>query len=404
MTESGELLYYESLSPETEEKMRRDEIDRPLPAYATPDSAALRRRDLPTDRPNVWRTPFIRDVDKILHCPFYNRYADKTQVFSFYRNDDLTRRSLHVQLVSRIARTIGRALRLNLDLIEAIALGHDIGHTPFGHAGEEYLDRCLFEKTGRHFAHNLQSVRVLDGIFPYNVTIQTLSGIACHDGEFELSEYRPHPTTDFDEFDRMIADCEADRNNVRRLIPSTLEGCVVRVSDIIAYLGKDRQDAVRARLTDEEFPDGSIGSRNAEIINNLIVNIIDNSYGKDYLLLDETHFAALKDAKRVNYDLIYKNRRVREEMENSVRPMMEELYDRLLSDLAGKRYGSPIFTHHIRYVKLAHYRRPVPYEEGEPARIVADYIASMTDDYFVDLYAYLFPDSKRKINYKGYFD
>ncbi|MBP5350309.1 MAG: HD domain-containing protein, partial [Clostridia bacterium] len=158
--------------------MRRDELDRRLPDYATPDEAAVRRKDLPNDRPNVWRTPFIRDVDKILHCPFYNRYADKTQVFSFYRNDDLTRRSLHVQLVSRIARTIGRALRLNLDLIEAIALGHDIGHTPFGHAGEEYLDRCLYEKTGRHFAHNLQSVRVLDGIFPYNVTIQTLSGIA----------------------------------------------------------------------------------------------------------------------------------------------------------------------------------------------------------------------------------
>ena len=404
MTESGELLYYESLSPETEEKMRRDETERRLPDYATPDDAAIRRKDLANDRPNVWRTPFIRDVDKILHCPFYNRYADKTQVFSFYRNDDLTRRSLHVQLVSRIARTIGRALRLNLDLIEAIALGHDIGHTPFGHAGEEYLDRCLFDVTGRHFAHNLQSVRVLDGIFPYNITIQTLSGIACHDGELELHEYRPRPMTDFDEFDRMIADCEADKKKIRELIPSTLEGCVVRISDIIAYLGKDRQDAVRARLTDEEFPDGSIGSHNAEIINNLIVNIIDNSYGKGCIAMDDAHFKALSDAKRVNYDLIYKNRRVREEMENSVRPMMEELFNRLLSDLAGKRLGSPIFTHHVRYVNEAHYRRPLPYEEEAPERIVADYIASMTDDYFVDIYAYLFPDSKRKIDYKGYFD
>ena len=171
MTDNGEL-YYETLSPETAEKMRRDDDARALSAYATKDADAVRRRDVLSDRPNVWRTPFIRDVDKILHCPFYNRYADKTQVFSFYRNDDLTRRSLHVQLVSRIARTIGRALGLNLDLIEAIALGHDIGHTPFGHAGEEYLDRCLCEKTGRHFAHNLHSVRVLDGIFPYNITIQ----------------------------------------------------------------------------------------------------------------------------------------------------------------------------------------------------------------------------------------
>ena len=404
MTDGGELLYYEALSPETAEKMQTDECDRRLPPYAAQDGDAIRRKDVEIDRPNVWRTPYIRDVDKILHCPFYNRYADKTQVFSFYRNDDLTRRSLHVQLVSRIARTIGRALRLNLDLIEAIALGHDIGHTPFGHAGESYLDGCLYRETGRHFAHNLHSVRVLDGIFPYNITIQTLSGIACHDGEFELAKYRPCPMTDFAAFDEMIAACEADKSNIRRLIPSTLEGCVVRISDIIAYLGKDRQDAARAHLTDETFPAGSIGSHNAEIINNLIVNVIDNSYGKDYIAMDETHFAALSDAKRVNYDLIYKNKRVRDEMENAVRPMMEELYARLLSDLVGKRYDSPIFTHHIRYVNEAHYRRAVPYEEGEPNRIVADYIASMTDDYFVDLYAYLFPDSKRKINYHGYFD
>ncbi|MBP5610130.1 MAG: HD domain-containing protein [Clostridia bacterium] len=384
--------------------MRRDDDARALSAYATKDADAVRRRDVLSDRPNVWRTPFIRDVDKILHCPFYNRYADKTQVFSFYRNDDLTRRSLHVQLVSRIARTIGRALGLNLDLIEAIALGHDIGHTPFGHAGEEYLDRCLCEKTGRHFAHNLHSVRVLDGVFPYNITIQTLSGIACHDGELELSEYRPRPTTDFDEFDATIAACEADKSNIRRLIPSTLEGCVVRISDIIAYLGKDRQDAARARLSDGTFPEGSIGSHNAEIINNLIVNIIDNSYGKGYIKMDEEHFAALSEAKRVNYDLIYKNDRVRSEMENSVRPMMEELYDRLLSDLVGRRYGSPIYTHHIRYVNEAHYHRDAPYENGDPNRIVTDYIASMTDDYFVDLYAHLFPDSKKRINYHGYFD
>ena len=404
MTDYGELLYYETLSPETEEKMRRDETDRRLPSYATPDEAAVRRRDVESDRPNVWRTPFIRDVDKILHCPFYNRYADKTQVFSFYRNDDLTRRSLHVQLVSRIARTIGRALRLNLDLIEAIALGHDIGHTPFGHAGEEYLDGCLFNETGRHFAHNLHSVRVLDGVFPYNITIQTLSGIACHDGELELAEYRPRPSTDFEEFDAMIAACERDKNEIRRLIPSTLEGCVVRISDIIAYLGKDRQDAARAHLTDGEFPDGEIGSHNAEIINNLIVNIIDNSYGRDYIAMDGKHFRALSDAKRVNYDLIYKNKEVREEMERSVRPMMEEMYRRLLSDLVGRRYDSPIFTHHVRYVNEAHYRRTAPYEDGEPNRIVADYIASMTDDYFVDLYAYLFPDSKKRIDYKGYFD
>ena len=109
------------------------------------------------DKANIIRTAFIRDIDKIIHCPFYNRYADKTQVFSFYKNDDITRRGLHVQLVSRIARTIGSALNLNLDLIEAIALGHDIGHTPFGHAGEKLIGDIYHERTGRFFNHNVRA-------------------------------------------------------------------------------------------------------------------------------------------------------------------------------------------------------------------------------------------------------
>ena len=138
-----------------------------------------------TDKANVWRKPFIRDIDKIMHCPYFNRYADKTQVFSLYKNDDITRRNLHVQLVSRIARTIGATLHLNLDLIEAIALGHDMGHTPFGHTGEKILDSLYFTNANRHFAHNIQSVRVLDKIFNYNVSLQTLDGIAGHNGEIE---------------------------------------------------------------------------------------------------------------------------------------------------------------------------------------------------------------------------
>ena len=124
---------YESLSEKIAEKVAL-KTENP---YAFSDENAVRRNGN-HDNPTVIRPPFIRDCDKILHCPFYNRYADKTQVFSFYKNDDISRRGLHVQLVSRIARTIGRALGLNLELIEAIALGHDIGHTPFGHAGEKF--------------------------------------------------------------------------------------------------------------------------------------------------------------------------------------------------------------------------------------------------------------------------
>ena len=386
------MLNYERLSDNISKQIENDRRSDNLSAFGFDEENALRRNN-ERDKASAIRTAFIRDTDKIIHCPYFNRYADKTQVFSFYKNDDISHRILHVQLVSRIARTIGKALCLNLDLIEAIALGHDIGHTPFGHEGEEFLDELLFTHTGRHFSHNIQSVRVLDKIFPYNITLQTLNGIAAHDGEI------------FAEFDRQIEACFADKRNVRKLVPATLEGCVMRISDIIAYLGKDRQDAERAHIvSNAEFEGGAIGSYNAEIINNLIVNIVENSYKKPYIKMDDKHFAALKKAKSDNYELIYKNDSVKSAMRETVKPMMARVYERLLSDLENENSASPIFTHHISFVNKAHYKRDIPYEETEPNQLVTDYIASMTDDYFVDLYSYLFPNDKLQIEYKGYFE
>ncbi len=399
------MLQYEKLSCETEQKIINDRLKCLVTELAFDENNAIRRNNAnEKDKATIIRTPFIRDIDKILHCPFYNRYADKTQVFSFYKNDDITRRALHVQLVSRIARTIGKALNLNLDLIEAIALGHDLGHTPFGHAGETFLDELFFKHIGRHFSHNIHSVRVLDKIFPYNVTLQTLNGIAAHDGEMELCEYHPKELESFSDFDEQIEACYQDKANVKKLIPATLEGCVVRISDIIAYLGKDRQDASRAKITDiSAFDNGVIGEHNAEIINNLIVNIVENSYGKNYIKMDDKHFEALKKAKADNYTYIYKQEAVGEAYE-TVQPMMEELYEKLLEDLSTENKNSPIYTHHIDYVNEAHYSRETPYEETEPNQIVVDYIASMTDDYFIDIYHHLFPESTKKIEYKGYFE
>lgn len=395
---------YEKLTPETEKKIITEKAEGSFASLAF-DEANVIRRNPGKDKADIIRTAFARDCDKIIHCPFYNRYADKTQVFSFYKNDDISRRSLHVQLVSRIARTIGKTLNLNPDLIEAISLGHDIGHTPFGHAGEKILDELYFSHAKRHFSHNIHSVRVLDGIYPYNISLQTLCGIAAHDGEIELGEYRPAPLESFEDFDRMIEACYIDKENVKKLIPSTLEGCVVRISDIIAYLGKDRQDAERAKITaPDKFESGTIGSINAELINNLVVNIIENSYGRQYIKLDDAHFEALKCAKAENYDLIYKNKTVQAQIDSSIRPMMTELYDKLLADLLAGNTTSPIFAHHIEYVNKAHYERRAPYESAEPNQIVVDYIAGMTDDYFVDLHAYLFPESKYEIKYKGYFE
>ncbi len=397
------MLKYENLSAKTEQRIIADRRSGEAGKLAFGGEAL--RRDVNRDKASVIRPAFQRDIDKIMHCPYYNRYADKTQVFSFYRNDDITRRGLHVQLVSRIARTIGAALGLNLELIEAIALGHDIGHTPFGHAGERVLDRLYAEHTGRHFSHNIHSVRVLDGIYPYNISLQTLMGIAAHDGELEMSEYHPQPVSGFDEFDILIENCYLDKGNVKKLVPSTLEGCVVRISDIIAYLGKDRQDAERAHIiSNSDFEGGAIGSRNAEIINNLIVNIVEHSYGKAYIKLDDEHFDALAKAKADNYALIYKNESVAAMFEGAVAPMMREVYERLLCDLVSENIASPIFSHHIDYVNKAYYARNAPYEQTEPNQIVVDYIASMTDDYFVDLYSHLFPESERRIEYVGYFD
>lgn len=395
---------YEEISPLLIEKMTEEKRSGTFKKVAFDDGGVIRRVANPHDNGSVWRTPFIRDIDKIMNCPYYNRYADKTQVFSFYKNDDITRRGLHVQLVSRIARTIGGALNLNLDLIEAIALGHDIGHTPFGHAGERYLDECFFENTGRHFSHNIHSVRVLDGIYPYNISLQTLSGIASHDGELELSEYRPKPLFSFEEFDSQIEKCYVDAGAVRKLVPSTLEGCVVRISDIIAYLGKDRQDAERAKVVKEsDFNPTAIGKINAEIINNLMVNIIENSYGEDYIKLDEAHFEALKKAKSDNYELVYKSDLARKDFAEKVQPMFRLVYKKLLDNLVSENRLSPVFTHHIDYVNKSYYKRREPYENSEPNQIVVDYIASMTDDYFIDLFAKLFPDSDLKIEYIGYF-
>ncbi len=397
------MLNYEKLSDEMNEKIKSDMEHNNMPKVAFSEENVI-RRDATHDKANIIRTAFIRDIDKIMHCPYYNRYADKTQVFSFYKNDDITRRGLHVQLVSRIARTIGKALNLNLDLIEAIALGHDIGHTPFGHAGEDFLDKLLFEHTGRHFSHNIHSVRVLDKIFPYNISLQTLNGIAAHDGEMELSEYHPCKVESFADFDRQIEECYVDKSNVKKLVPATLEGCVMRISDIIAYLGKDRQDAEKARIVlNDEFAGGAIGTYNAEIINNLIVNIVENSYNKPYIKMDDEHFAALKKAKEDNYAQIYKNEKVSEEIGSVIFPMMQDIYEQMLSDLLAGNKSSPIFTHHIDYINKAHYKRNAPYESGEPNQIVVDYIASMTDDYFVDLYNHIFPNSQYKIIYKGYF-
>ncbi|MBQ9486102.1 MAG: HD domain-containing protein, partial [Clostridia bacterium] len=336
---------YEKLSEKTERLLRENSEKKKLSPFAARDGHALRRRNDTHDFDDFLRPPFVRDADKIINCPYFSRYADKTQVFSLVKNDDVTRRGLHVQFVSRVARTIGNALSLNQDLIEAIALGHDIGHTPFGHAGERVLDEIYRERTGKRFFHNLHSVRVLDYIFPYNVSLQTLDGILTHDGELPRAEYAPQPIKDFKEFDERVKKCYSSKEFVKSLVPATMEAAVVRISDIIAYLGKDRQDAARLGIIREsDFTRTIIGDFNAEIINNLTVNVIENSIGKPFIRLDEEHFDGLKTAMGENYSLIYNNEKVREKTDEVLAPAFRALYFKLLKDFDKRDLSSPVFT------------------------------------------------------------
>ncbi len=404
-------LIYNKLSAEITEKIENDRKNGYINPYATQNSMAVRRINDNGD--TLWRPAFVRDTEKILHLPVYSRYADKTQVFSFYKNDDITRRALHVQLVSRIARNIGSVLGLNTDLIEAISLGHDIGHTPFGHAGERILSKIFNEHTGRYFNHNVHSARVLDKIFCRNLSVQTLDGIICHNGEFEAKELYPSSKSNFSDHDALFEKAygeneapEANKKFLNSMVPATLEGCVVRLCDIIAYIGKDRQDANTARISDEDsYSDRSIGKHNANLINNLTVDIIENSYGKPYIRLSDSGFEQLKAAKEENYRLIYFNEKVDKEYKTVIAPMFKELYEKLLLDLNNRVESSVIYRHHINYVqeKRKHYCNE-SYLNEDPNFIVADFIASMTDDYFLDLYKFLFPESKKEVIFKSYFE
>lgn len=381
-----------------------------LSKYATPNAKAI----YPTEkRTDFLRTSFSRDVDKVINCPLYNRYSDKTQVMSFFKNDNITRRASHVQLVSKVARTIGKALRLNLDLIEAIALGHDIGHTPFGHKGEYFLSECYQAGTikrgreKRYFNHNVQSVRYFRMLTEnYDLSLQTLSGILSHNGEKVCKEYSPSTLDSFAEFDSILENCFVDNNFHKSLRPNTLEGCVVRLSDMIAYAGKDRQDLYYAGMSEtyKNMKNSVIGNKNSMIVASMITNIIKNSIESPALNMDEEVFNEFRDIIGENYKSIYNDPAVAENFD-IVEELMKELYEYLCEELVTKGENSIIYKHHINgmFLKKIYERMGINEHIDD---IVTDYIACMTDDYFIDLCEYLHINDKlnSKIKYHGYFE
>lgn len=372
----------------------------------------------------VYETPLRSqgtiDTEKIMNVPFYSRYQDKTQVYSLYKNDDITRRGLHVQFVSRIARDIGSALGLNNDLIEAISLGHDLGHTPFGHLGEGILDSILNEHIGLHFLHNVQSVRVLRTIFPIGVSLETLIGILCHNGELEVQGISPtkddakNGISSFERLDEVIdMSMRKGVDFVKHLLPSTHEAAVVRFSDIFAYLGKDRYDAMKI-LKDKLKLDKNKTITNSEIIRYFTEDLVEHSFAQPYITLSEEAFDILKTLKRENYSNIYESSDIKEQFGDKNKGPLRDafllLFEMFLSDLKEETTTSPIYKHHINYLlKLQKTNKRDEYLENYFGKkddealslIVIDYLQSMTDDYFCSLSSCLCPSCK--FEYVGYF-
>ncbi|MBU2454698.1 MAG: HD domain-containing protein, partial [Proteobacteria bacterium] len=221
-------------------------------------SQTAQRRHTEKFTENEYRQSFSADSDRILNSLAFTRYIDKTQVFSLINNDHLTHRVIHVQLVSRIARTIGRYLGLNEDLIEAASLGHDIGHTPFGHDGERFLSNLTHEHGAGYFHHNVQSIQFLDKIEKngkgWNLSLQTLDAILCHNGEAHSTKLVPKKDRSFHQFDLIMETMRKKKTCDE--ISMTMEGCVVRMADTISYIGRDFEDAIRLGLVKrEDIPD-----------------------------------------------------------------------------------------------------------------------------------------------------
>ena len=353
-----------------------------LSEYACKDEEAIYLKQ----HTNDIRTPFFRDIDRIIYSLAFIRYQDKTQVFSNTYHDHVARRMIHVQFVSKIARTIGRALSLNEDLIEAAALGHDLGHVPFGHQGEYILNDLSLKYHEGYFNHNIESVRNLMFLENYgkglNITVQVLDAIMCHNGEFALGEYYPKKKTVKDFLEEYQSSYQ-DKNVLATMRPMTLEGCVVRVSDLIAYLGRDIDDAVRLNiLKREEIPKeitSVLGTTTKDIVNTCILDIIKNSYNKDFIKLSDHVYEAIVKLKKFNYEHIYNKAMTKEEVENLTHKF-ETLFKTYLEDLKNKNEKSPIIHSYLKNMS-SEYRKT-----NSDTRIVIDYIAGMTDDYFLREY------------------
>lgn len=371
-----------SIAKEILQKNLRREY-RTLSKYACRSRDAYRyKSEKILDKINI-RPSFFHDTDRIIHSLAYSRYIDKTQVFYLFENDHITHRVLHVQLVSKIARVIGRALSLNEDLIDAISLAHDLGHVPYGHNGEKKLNKLTYEESKECFCHNAQSVRALEYLEQkgngLNLTQQVLDGILCHNGELMLQQYNPDYKKTPDNFMQEYNDCWIVEGSSKKIISMTLEGCVMRISDVIAYIGRDLEDAIILRLIDRnDIPNcitNIIGNKNSDIINNFVLDIINNSYNKHYISMSESMYQAIKEFYKFSEEAIYQNPK-KSSQDAKIEHMFEVLFMKYLEDLNTGKHETSISKYYLNEMSHKYKSNYLPH------RIVCDYIAGMTDDFF----------------------
>ncbi len=321
------------------------------------------------------RLPYRRDVDRIIHSKAFSRYADKTQVVYLVDNDHISHRSLHVQLVSNFARGIGEILNLNLDLIEAISLGHDVGHPPFGHEGEGYLSELSVEHGQGLFSHPLQSCRLFTEIEPLNLGLTVYDGFISHDGAMNGPRLKPRFGKTWQEYhaDQDLKKENADTN----ITPGTLEGCLVKLSDTMSYVGRDLEDAICLGIIERsQIPKTHLGTTNSQILSALASDVIRNSYEKEYIEVSKEGFEALKVLRDFNFKNIYTNPKLKVES-HKIKKSYSILFDLLLEDLLKEKESSYLWKN------FAH-NKPEKYLAAVlPVQLVIDYISGMTDNYFV---------------------
>ena len=372
------------------------------------DSLATRYYEEEDDKEyNDIRPPFFRDVDRIVHSKAYARYIDKSQVFFEINNANITHRSLHVIIVSRVARQIGRVLNLNNDLIEACALSHDIGHACYGHVGEQILDE-LSKKYGMgNFNHNAQGIRWVSHLekrFPnepakgLNLTLQVLDGILCHNGEINERELKPLKGNGKSWEDHFKEYEDAFSKNKIKRIPMSYEGIAVRFADTISYIGKDIEDAILLKfISRKEIPENCkkiLGDTNRKIMNTLIMDLLNYSINNNTIGYSEEIFRSLKELKKFNYDRIYSRRDLFQKKNSKItfldnlKKKFEIIFEKCLKDLEQENHDSPIFKDHIEYIddeNCGTYFKLLK-EKNQLTLIVRDYIAGMSDKYFEEIY------------------